>query len=128
MSREGSRRAAAPLQRGKTRTLDRQHRRRGFLKIAAILSVLHLVAAAGSFVLAFSIGIKRWDSGSPGILESTANAIAEVLLQPGIRLLRVGMPGELEWAIIVGNSILWGISGALFVLAIRKARRGSAAV
>jgi len=38
------------------------------------------------------------------------------------------MPGELEWAIIVGNSILWGISGALFVLAIRKARRGSAAV
>ena len=125
MSREGSRRAAAPLQRGKTRTLDR---RPGFLKIAVILSVLHLVAAAGSFVLAFSIGIKRWDSGSPGILESTANAIAEVLLQPGIRLLRVGMPGELKWAIIVGNSILQRISGALFVLAIRKARQGSAAV
>jgi hypothetical protein len=37
-------------------------RRWGFLKIAVILSVLHLVAAAGSFVLAFSIGIKRWDS------------------------------------------------------------------
>ena len=36
------------------------------------------------------------------------------------------MPGELEWAIIVGNSILQRISGALFVLAIRKARRGSA--
>ena len=34
------------------------------------------------------------------------------------------MPGELEWAIIVGNSILWGISGAVFVLAIRKARYG----
>jgi predicted aconitase len=75
-------------------------------------------------VLAFSIGITRWDSGSPRILESTANAIAEVLLQPGIRLLSVGMPGELEWAIIVGNSILWGISGAVFVLAIRKARYG----
>ena len=90
MSREGSRRAAAP-------------RRRGFLKIAVILSVLHLVAAAGSFVLAFSIGIKRWDSGSPEILESTANAIAEVLLQPGIRFLSVGMPGEL------GNGqSLWG--------------------
>src|SRR5688500_4883831 len=87
-----------------------------------------------------ALGRRRWELragifnrdqtvgfGSPGIFESTANAIAEVLLQPGIRLLSVGMPGELEWAIIVGNSILWGISGALFVLAIRKARRGGAA-
>jgi hypothetical protein len=66
--------------------------------------------------------------GSPGILESTANAIAEVLLQPGIRFLSVGMPGELEWAIILGNSIVWGIGGAILVLAIGKGRRASAAV
>jgi hypothetical protein len=103
-------------------------RRWRFLKIAAIISLLHLLAAAGSFVLGFSIGIKRWDSGPPGVLESTASAIAGVLLQPGVRLLVVGMPGELEWAIILGNSVLWGVVGAIFVLAVRKAGRHSAAV
>lgn len=114
--------------RGWLRTLDGSMRRWRFLKIAVIIFLLHLLAAAGSFVLGFSIGIKRWDSGPPGTLESTATAIAEVLLQPGIRLLAVGMPGELEWAIILGNSILWGIVGAILVLAVRKAGRGSAAV
>lgn len=96
-----------------------------FLKIAALISVLHLLAAAGTFVLGFSIGIKRWDSGSPGILELAATTLAGVLLQPGIRFLAIGMPGELEWAIILANSILWGIVGAALVLAFR-ARRGSA--
>jgi heme A synthase len=99
-------------------------RRWGFLRIAVIISVLHLLAAVGSFVLGFSIGIKRWDSGPPGILESTATAIGEVLLQPGIGFLEVGMPGELEWAIIVGNSILWGIVAAIVVCAFSRARRG----
>jgi hypothetical protein len=103
-------------------------KRWGFFKIAVIISVLHLLAGAGTFLLGLSIGVKRWDSGPPGILESTATAIGEVLLQPGIRFLAVGMPGELEWAIILGNSILWGIVGAILVLAIRKAVRGSAAV
>jgi hypothetical protein len=97
-------------------------RRWRFLKLAVTIALLHLVIAAGSFALGFSIGIKRWDSGPPGMLESTATAIAEVLLQPGIGLLRLGMPGEVEWAIIVGNSILWGIVGAILVRAITKAR------
>ncbi len=95
-------------------------RRWGFLKIAAILSALHLLLAIGSFVLGWSIGVKRWDSGPGGMLESTANAIAEVLLQPGARLLAIGMPGELEWAILLANSVLWGAVGAGLVLAMRK--------
>jgi hypothetical protein len=97
-----------------------------FLKLALTISVLHLVIAAGSFVLGFSIGIKRWDSGPPGILEAAATAIGEVLLQPGIGLLRVGMPAEVEWAIILGNSVLWGIAGAMLVRAIVRARRSRA--
>jgi len=94
------------------------------LKIAAIVSLLHLLVAVGCFVLGFSIGIKRWDSGPPGMLEATANAIAGVLLQPGIRFLAIGMSGELELAIIVANSILWGIVGAMVVVAIRKVASG----
>ena len=97
----------------------------GFLTIAAILSLVHFLVAVGSFALAWSIGIKRWDSGPRGMLEATANAVAEVLLQPGIRLLVMGMPGELELAIIVANSLLWGIAGAVVVLVIRKARNAS---
>jgi len=98
-------------------------RRWGFLNIALIISLLHSLAAAGTFVLGFSIGLKRWDSGPPQMLESAANAVAEVLLQPGIRFLRVGLPGELEWAIVVANSILWGIVGAT-VLVLRRLSRG----
>jgi len=98
-------------------------KRWGFLKIAAILSLLHLLLAAGSFVLGWSIGIRRWDSGPRGPLEATANAMAEVLLQPGIRFLAAGMSGDVELGIIAANSILWGVVGALVVLAIRKAGR-----
>ena len=102
-------------------------KRWGYLKIAVALSVLHLAAALGSFVVGFSIGMKRWDVGKAGLLESAANGLAEVLLQPGLRLLKFGMSGGLEWAIIFGNSVLWGAVGALVVLGIRRAVKGKAA-
>ena len=92
--------------------------------MVAVVAVVHLVLALGSFALGFSIGIKRWDVGTAGMLESAANAIAGVLLQPGLQLLKSGMSGGLEWAIIFGNSVLWGVVGALVVLGIARAVKG----
>lgn len=98
-----------------------KHRR--ILKIAAVIAVAHLTAALGSLALGFAIGARRWDSGSPGILESVADGVAGVLLQPGSHLWRMGMSGDLEWAIIVGNSALWGTVGALVIVGIARASR-----
>ena len=84
----------------------------GYLKFAAAIAVLHFVAALGTFALGFSIGLKRWDTGPAGVLESAANAVAAVLFQPGAQLLALGLPGEFDWMIIVGNSALWGLVGA----------------
>jgi len=99
----------------------------GYLKVAAVLTMLHLVAALGSFAVGFSIGLKRWDLGKAGVLETAANALAELLLQPGSRFLKLGMSAELEWAIIFGNSVLWGAVGALVVLGIKRAGKRNAA-
>lgn len=102
-------------------------RRWRYLQIAAVLAVLHLILALGSVAVGFSIGIRRWDVGSAGMLESAANGLAEVLFQPGSRLLALGVSGGLEWAIILGNSLLWGAMGALIVLGIARVRRQNAA-
>jgi hypothetical protein len=37
------------------------------------------------------------------------------------------MSAELEWAIIFGNSVLWGAVGALVVLGIKRAGKRNAA-
>ncbi len=98
-------------------------KRWGYLKIATLLTVLHLVAALGSFAVGFSIGMKRWDVGKAGLLETAANAVAGLLFQPGSRFLKFGMSGGVEWAIIFGNSVLWGAVGALAILGIVRARK-----
>lgn len=99
-----------------------------FVGTAIALSLLHFIAALATFALGFMVGIRRWDSGAPGALESAASLVAEVLLQPGMRFVGQGMPAEVEWAIIACNSLLWGSVGAVLVWAIRRAlerRRGS---
>ncbi len=102
-------------------------KRWGYLRIAAILSALHLVLAVGSLAVGFSIGLRRWDVGSAGFVESFTNGLAAVLLQPGAHLLTMGMSGALDWAIILGNSLLWGALGALVVLGIARVGKGNAA-
>lgn len=95
-------------------------RRWGYWKIATAITVLHFIAAVGTFALAFSIGLKRWDAGSAGPVESVANTFAAVLFQPGAQLLAMGLPGEFDWIIILGNSVLWGLVGAAVVLGLLK--------
>jgi hypothetical protein len=83
---------------------------------------VHLALALGCLAVSFSIGLRRWDLGSAGFVESFANGLGAVLLQPGALLLHMGMTGSLDWAIILGNSVLWGTLGAL-VVAPLKAKR-----
>ena len=97
-------------------------RRWGYWKIATMIAVLHFIAAVGTFALGFSIGLKRWDTGSAGTVESVANTFAAVLFQPGAQLLAMGLPAELDWMIILGNSVLWGLVGAAVVAGLVKRR------
>ena len=91
-----------------------------------MLSALHLVLALGSIAVSFATGMARWDSGKAGFIETLANSLGWVLLQPGSRLWGEGISGELDSAILLGNSVLWGALGALVVVGIarRKAKDG----
>src|SRR5688572_33335884 len=105
-------RAAA---RGTPPRLGSSVKRWGYLRIAAMLSAVHLALVLGCLIVSFSIGLRRWDLGSAGFVESFANGLGAVLLQPGAQLLTMGMPGSLVWEIIVGNRVVCVALGSIVV-------------
>jgi len=95
-----------------------------------LLALVHLIATLGLLVYAFSAGMARLDNGVPAsTMEEIASWIAEVLIQPIESLwpilVRMRIPGFLEWPLFMLNSLLWG-HGALFIA--RLARRRLAKV
>lgn len=95
--------------------------RRRYLATAAAFAAAHLVLSFGSLFLGVRLGMERLGKGGDaGFLETAANGLAEVLFRPGTYLLSVGIPGTLEWAIFLGNSLLWGFVAASLIALIEE--------
>lgn len=102
-------------------------RPRAFGVLAAALSAAHLAIAIGTFAIAFSFGMERFDAGvfiEAGPIEATASALANILLQPMLAVWKtifVGRSGPplLQWVGLALNSILWGLALAWLITAVR---------
>ena len=98
--------------------------RRRYLSWVVGLATLHMAMSFGSLAVGVGIGMKRLGTGGgAGFAETTANRLAEVLFRPGSSIWTPGMSGTLDWAIIVGNSVLWGVVGASVIVVVGAARR-----
>lgn len=100
-------------------------RRRRFIVAVVTLSAAHLVIALTSLAVGFSIGIDRFGSGDAGLLERSANSLAEVLFLPGSYVYRWAprLSGLAEWTMILGNSLLWGVVAASIMAVFVATRR-----
>jgi hypothetical protein len=99
--------------------------RRRYLTIAAVLAVVHLLLALLSFFVSFSLGMGRFDSGGDmSQLESLARALSDTLLSPISHVQAKGLSSPLQWAVVLGNSILWGAVLAVPVWAVARLVRG----
>jgi hypothetical protein len=102
------------------------------LRLAAIFAAIHLVAATGSLLLGFSLGMARFDSletSAPGYTEAASSRLADVLFAPAqmiYRALHVGSsaPAMVQWLYMILNSALWGLVLAAAVTWLRS-RRGA---
>ncbi|MDB5943185.1 MAG: hypothetical protein JWQ13_2751 [Ramlibacter sp.] len=104
--------------------------KRPILRLAAIFSVIHLVAAAASLLFGFSLAMGRFDSPgmAPGHAEATSSGLAAFLLQPGQAIysaLHAGSSASamVQWLSLVLNSALWGLVLAAAVMWLRQALR-----
>ncbi|MDP9811316.1 hypothetical protein J2W42_004179 [Rhizobium tibeticum] len=100
-----------------------------YLTIAAVLAVVHLLLALSSLLASFSLGMGRFDSGGDmSQLESLVTALSDTILSPISHVQTKGLSSPLQWAVVFGNSILWGAVLALPVWATaRLVRRKRAA-
>jgi hypothetical protein len=102
------------------------------LRLAAIFAAIHLVAATGSLLLGFSLGMARFDSpetSAPGYTEAASSRLADVLFAPAqmiYRALHAGSsaPAMVQWLYMILNSALWGLVLAAAVMWLRS-RRGA---
>ena len=102
-----------------------------FVKLAIVITALHAACAMVSLFFSFSRGMRRFDLPTLGetYAESAASRIADVLFQPALYVWRgIGVKGPsplLEWAVVLLNSALWGVTLALVItwLASRSAQR-----
>lgn len=109
---------------GSRNSLEDTMKRRRYLSWVVGLAALHMVMSFGSLAIGVGIGMKRLGTGGgAGLLETMANRLAEVLFRPGSHLWVPGMSGSLDWAIIVGNSVLWGVVGASVIVIVGAARK-----
>ncbi|MDE5440114.1 hypothetical protein GWG65_01375 [Bradyrhizobium sp. CSA207] len=80
-----------------------------YLTIAAVLATAHLLLALSSLLVGFSLGMGRFESGGDvDQLESLATALSDTLLSPVSHVQIKGSSSALQWAAVLGNSILWG--------------------
>ena len=78
------------------------------MKRFLLLSGLHF--AAFVVLLLFSLDFSAVDGGEPALVARIAGFAFVIVGQPGIAVHEaLGNRGDLvEWAIVVGNSLLWG--------------------
>lgn len=89
------------------------------LKYAAIISLLHLILTISTIVCSFSIGMEYFDSDKKPnpvemLIERSSGAIANICIFPG-EFVYFNLPismrsNSIEWAVMLGNSLLWGFS------------------
>src|SRR5215813_10154757 len=80
------------------------------------VSALHFVSTFGILLFLLKNLDFRPDSPPPSHTEEILGAIFNVLMQPGVQLLR-HLPHALEMPVMLGNSVLWGL---LFALAFQQ--------
>jgi hypothetical protein len=98
------------------------------LRLAAIFAAIHLVAATGSLLLGFSLGMARFDSPEtsvPSYAEGASSRLADVLFAPAqmiYRALHAGSspPAMVQWLYVMLNSALWGLVPATAVMWLRQ--------
>ena len=79
------------------------------------LAAIHFVLAIGSVMIAFGSGMEAFDNPDyqPSLVERVADALAGILMQPGMSLwtpwVSKNMPNVVEWGLCLLNSLLWGI-------------------
>jgi hypothetical protein len=89
--------------------------RRVFIS-AIIVAVVHLVMTIGSVLIAFGSGMEAFDNPDyqPSMVERVADSLAGILMQPARSLwtpwISKQMPDSLEWALLLTNSLLWGLA------------------
>jgi hypothetical protein len=99
-----------------------------YLTIAAVLSAVHLVLAIGSLLVSFTVGMGRFDSaGEQSRLESLASAISNTLFWVIPYLPTKELSPALQWAVVLGNSILWGAILGVPVWALARLTQGKRA-
>ena len=99
-----------------------------YLTIATVLAAVHLFLALSSLLVSFSLGMGRFDSGGDmSQLEGLARALSDTLLSPISHVQTKGLSSSLQWAVILGNSILWGAVLAVPVWALARLVRGKRA-
>ena len=80
------------------------------MKLFSICFLVHFVV----FMVLFLLGLdfSGVDGEEPGLVSQVAGALSQVLGQPGLFLadfLPTPIPDALEWAILIGNSVLWAV-------------------
>jgi hypothetical protein len=99
-----------------------------YLTIATVLGTVHLLLSLSSLLVSFSLGMGRFDSGGDmSQLESLATALSDTLLLPISHVQTKGLASPLQWAVVLGNSILWGAVLAVPVWALARLVRGKRA-
>jgi hypothetical protein len=76
------------------------------------LSATHLIVTLIGVVIAFSLGMERFDHGSePELFERTLRIVVDVLVFPLFYLPREikGSSNAIEWFLVLANSFLWGV-------------------
>jgi len=91
--------------------------RRRVLTTGVAAAVAHFVLALASLMIAFRGGMEAFDNRDYQLtaIERVAELTAGVLLQPGMSVAGLwrGLPNAAEWALFLGNSLLWGFAIAL---------------
>ncbi len=89
--------------------------------MAALLAAIHLVLAVGSVMIAYRGGMEAFDNPDykPSGIVRVADKLAGVLVQPAGSLwtpwMSKNMPAVVEWAFVLGNSLLWGLAFAIIL-------------
>ena len=79
-----------------------------------VFAACHFVAMILSTVVAFEITFRAFDGAEYApYVRSVANGAAMILSHPGRLLLRARLSKEMEWLVVAGNSVLWGLAATL---------------
>ncbi len=87
---------------------------KSIIKKVITFSMLHLIILLLCIIESFSLAMDRLDTGEQAtILESITSTLSAILGFPGIYLwtpwASKNLSNIIEWLVLIGNSILWGI-------------------